>query len=154
MNLSLDGLLFIQAHEGFRSMPYDDAAGYCTVGTGHLLYTGKCAEHIEENPYKKGITKEQGRALLGVDSQRFQAVVQSNVKVLLTQNQFDALVSFAYNVGASGFKHSTVLAKVNAGKHDQVPNELRKYVNGGKPKKRIQGLVNRREAEIKLYAGK
>lgn len=152
MNLSLDGLMFIQAHEGFRNMPYDDAAGYCTVGTGHLLYTGKCADHIEENPYKDGITKEQGRALLGADSQEFQSVVRNSVKVTLTQNQFDALVSFAYNVGASGFKHSTVLAEVNAGKHDQVPKELRKYVYGGRPRKRIQGLVNRREAEIRLYA--
>lgn len=80
MNLSLDGLMFIQAHEGFRTMPYDDAAGGIAVGTGHLRYTGKCADHIEENPYKDGITKKQGMALIGIDSQ-FPSVVVSWVGV-------------------------------------------------------------------------
>ena len=83
------------------------------------------------------------------DLERFEAAVNDGVQVALNQNQFDALVSFAFNVGRQGFKSSTLLKKLNQGLYDEVPAQLRRWnKTGGNV---IQGLVNRREKEIALW---
>ena len=77
--------------------------------------------------------------------------VRKFVKVELTQNQFDALVDFAYNAGVGALQKSTLLKKVNAGKFDEVPAEFMKWTKGGG--KELPGLVRRRRAEVKLWRG-
>jgi len=78
--------------------------------------------------------------------------VKDLVKVNLTQSQFDALVSFVFNGGRENFRTSTLLKLINGEKFDQVPAEFRKWVYS--KGKHMQGLVNRREAEIKLFTSK
>jgi len=77
--------------------------------------------------------------------------VNSGVKVALNQNQFDSLVSFTFNTGIQAFADSTLLKMLNQGNYDAVPDQLRRWVRAGGNV--VQGLVNRRENEIKLWLG-
>jgi lysozyme len=81
------------------------------------------------------------------DLRRFENAVNGSVAVSLEQNQFDALVSFSFNVGVGAFTGSTLLKKLNAGSYDDVPGELMKWTKGGG--KTLQGLVNRRQGKTK-----
>lgn len=129
--------------EGYSSKIYNDAAGNPTIGYGHLLKPGEAAKFAD------GITKEQGLALLKQDMKSAADAVNKNVKVPLTQNQFDALTSFTFNVGAGALEKSTLLKKLNAGDYEAVPTELNKWTHAGG--KELPGLVNRRAAEGKLF---
>ena len=82
---------------------------------------------------------------------RFDQAVNDGVTVALKPYQFDALVSFSFNVGVSAFKNSTLLSVLNEGKYDEVPGQLGRWVFSGGHK--VQGLVNRRENEVKLWNG-
>ncbi len=146
--LSSNGLQFIAMHEGFRPQLYDDAGGHCTIGYGHLVHTGTC-NGGEPADFKAGITQTQGIEILNSDVQIAVKAVNSKVIVQLNQNQFDAMVSFTFNIGAGGFSGSTVLNVLNAGKYENVPTELNRYVKSGG--KQIQGLVNRRKDEGVLF---
>lgn len=141
------GLALIKQWEGLRLTSYKDVVGVWTVGYGS---TGT---HVRPN---MTITKQEADQLLIADLDRFERAVDKLVKVSLTDNQFAALVSFAFNVGEGkdGFATSTLLRKLNRGDYAAVPAELAKWVNGtvkGK-KVRIEGLVNRRAAEAGLWA--
>ncbi len=127
--------------EGLRLNAYQDSAGVWTVGYGH---TGP--------DVRRGltITTARAEALLLADLARFEAAVDGAVTVPLTDNQFGALVSFAFNVGEAAFRKSTLLKRLNAGRHDDVPAQLARWVHAGG--KRVQGLVNRRAAEAGLWA--
>jgi GH24 family phage-related lysozyme (muramidase) len=150
MALSAAGLAFIADAEHFMPTLYDtDGGGHCTIGYGHLVHHGKCDGQTSEQPYQKGISADQGQSLLLNDVAPAARAVDDAVQVELTQNQFDALVSFAFNVGVAGFRGSTLLTKLNQGKYDEVPDEMRKWVHSSG--KRVQGLVNRREREINLF---
>lgn len=96
------------------------------------------------------ITEEEAEQLLKDDLDRFERVVQDKVTVPLTDNQFAALVSFAFNVGTGAFQRSTLLRKLNAGGYDAVPEQLARWVHAGG--RRLQGLANRRAAEAGLWA--
>lgn len=115
-----------------------------TIGFGHT------------HGVKEGdtITKEQAFKYFEADSKSAAQTVNKNVHVPLTQNQYDALVMFTYNVGAGNFKDSTLLKKLNKGEYTEVAGEMRKW-NKSPNEKGIreftQGLANRREAEIKLF---
>lgn len=124
-----------------RIKPGDKIRGTLTIGVGH---TGP--------DVKPGMTisSAQSTALLLADLRQFEEVVDSAVKVSLTDNQFAALVSFAFNVGAANFRSSTLLKKLNAGNYAAVPGELAKWTKS--KGKTIQGLVNRRAAEAGLWA--
>ena len=91
MNISPNGLKFLMEAEGCVLKIYKDSAGYPTIGTGHLIRKGE--------DFSAGLTTEQAQDLLQKDLVRFEAVVNEKVTVALTQNQYDALVSFAFNVG-------------------------------------------------------
>jgi lysozyme len=95
------------------------------------------------------ITKAQSDALLVADLARFEKTVAASVKVPLTQNQFDALVSLAFNIGSNAFAKSTLVRVLNGGHYDQVPAQLARWnkVNG-KPNK---GLTARRAREAALF---
>lgn len=139
-----EGLAFIKQWEGLKLRAYYDASKppKLTIGYGH---TGP--------DVKPGmvITEEQATALLRADIEWAEAAVNVDVKVALNDNQFAALVSFVFNIGASAFAKSTLLRKLNAGDYDGVPNELGKWVNAGANKK-VKGLANRRAAEAGLWA--
>lgn len=96
------------------------------------------------------ITEQQAEVLLSKDLTLFEKGVTSLVKVPLTQGQFDALVSFAFNLGLGRLAKSTLLRKVNAGDHAGAAQEFGKWVFAAG--NRLRGLVLRREAEALLYA--
>lgn len=127
--------------EGLRLESYQDSVGVWTIGYGHTLGV------------KKGqkITKERAKELLYKDVERFEKTVNRRVKVPLTQYQFDALVSFSFNVGGRAFTNSTLLKVLNIGYYEGVPKELKKWVYAGD--ERLEGLVKRRKAEAAMFQG-
>ncbi|UJR82738.1 glycoside hydrolase family protein [Sandaracinus amylolyticus] len=139
----------IKSFEGFRSKLYDDPAGHCTIGYGTLVHRGPCNGDASEAPYARGIDEARATELLASHANEAASVVNDLVKTELAQHQFDALVSFVYNVGQGNFGKSTLLKKLNEGDYDAVPVEMRKWVNGGG--KKLPGLVRRREAEVTMF---
>ena len=146
--LSKNGAQFIATFEGFRSDLYDDPAGHCTIGCGHLVHHGRC-DGSEPAEFRRGITRERALELLLEDAAHAADAVNGSVEVALDQNQFDALVSFVFNVGAGAFADSTLLRKLNEGRYDAVPKELDRWVKAGG--KTLEGLVRRRKAEGELF---
>lgn len=146
--LSDAGLRFIAKYEGLRTELYNDSAGHCTIGYGHLVHTGPC-DGSEPEEFKRGITRERAEELLRADVARFEKAVNDRVKVELAQHQFDALVSFTFNVGAGNLANSDLLAKLNRGDYASVPDELNRWVYGGGRK--LPGLVRRRRDEGTMF---
>jgi lysozyme len=140
MNTSQKGLRLIQKHEGLRLKAYRCPAGVWTIGWGH---TGK-----DVRPGKV-ITKDEAEALLRRDLDRFERAVDRAVKVEMTQPQFDALVSFAYNVGETGMAKSTVVRRLNAGNERGAADAFLMW-NKAKGKV-LPGLTRRRKEERKLF---
>ena len=145
---------FLTSVEGKYKQVYLDSGGEPTIGIGHLLTlserrSGKIVIGKAVVEYRYGLTDEQILSLCRQDIRTVVNVVNRGVKVILTQNQFNALVSFTFNVGNEGFLNSTLLRFLNQGQYDNVPTQLRrwKYDNG----KVVQGLINRREKEIRLW---
>jgi lysozyme len=149
-SVSEDGLNFIAEHEGIRYNLYNDPAGHCTIGIGHLVHNGNCdGSDTSEQEFLGGITRDQAFELLRSDVAIAEQAVNTHVIVPLTQAQFDALVSFTYNLGAGNFQSSDLLKKLNAGQYDAVPQELNRWVYGGG--KILPGLVTRRQDEGELF---
>lgn len=141
--INAEGLKLIKQWEGLKLTAYKDVAGVWTIGYGS---TGS---HVTPG---LEISRDEAERLLIKDLDRFERAVDKLVKVPLSDNQFAALVSFAFNVGEGkgGFATSTLLRKLNARNYDAVPGELAKWVNAGG--KKVKGLVNRRAAEAGLWA--
>ena len=156
MRMSQRGRELLAEWEGVELVVYKDSADLPTIGVGHLLTrdeltSGKIMIRGQTVRYANGLTKQQALDLLGQDLLRFEDAVNKGVRVDLGQNQFDAIVSFTFNVGDNAFKNSTLLKVLNQGRHNEVPNQLRRWVYAGN--KKIQGLANRREKEIQLWNG-
>lgn len=149
LDLSKAGLDLIADFEGFRADLYNDAAGHATIGYGHLVHKGPITQADRNGPFGKGITQEQGRDLLKKDAAQAVAAVRKAVTVDLSQNQFDALVSFTFNVGAGALNGSTLLKKLNARDFAGAANEFGKWVKAGG--KELAGLVRRRKAEADMF---
>lgn len=111
-DISERGLKLIAFFEGFRSKVYKDIAGYETVGFGHKL--------LSKESYLKRITRKQALALLKKDAQSAVSAINKFVKVDLNQNQFDALASFAYNIGRGNFRKSSVVRLINTGSASNI----------------------------------
>ena len=141
MNISDNGLNAIKRYEGCRLTAYQDVKGVWTIGYGH---TGDVY-------YGETITQAEADALFRNDIQKFVDGVNRLLgSTRVNQNQFDALVSFAYNCGLTALKNSTLLRKVKANPHDPtIKDEFKKWVYSGG--KYIQGLANRRASESELY---
>lgn len=146
MIVSERGLALIAEFEGFSPIPYSDPAGHCTVGFGELLHLGPCTPTDMARP---PITQAQGYAHLREKVKGYADAVERSTRPL-SQNEFDALTSFCYNVGQGGYINSSVRPAVNA--HGDVRAALRRYVFAvGMPGVPLPGLVRRREAEADLY---
>jgi len=154
MQVGQSGKKLFQEWEGLELNEYLDSGGAPTIGVGHLMtrserMSGKIMINGKGVVYRNGLSVQQCWDLLDQDLDFAEASVNSMVNVSLNQNQFDALVSFIFNVGESAFRNSTLLKVLNAGHFDQVPAQLRRWIrdNG----KVVKGLVNRREKEIALW---
>lgn len=147
MKISQTGIDLIKSMEGLRLEAYKCSAGVVTIGYGSTFYPDKSPIKIGD----KLKNKNEAEELLKVTLQGFENTVSGLFyNVTLTQNQFDALVSFAFNVGTSALANSTLLKKIKVNSNDKtIELEFNKWVNGGG--KKLPGLVKRRKAEAKLY---
>lgn len=137
--ISQAGLDLIKGFEGFSAKPYRDANGY-SIGYGHFILPG---EKIAE------VDTVEAELLLASDTAKAQAAINTYVKVPLSQNQYDALVSFVYNVGVGAFKTSTALKRLNMGDYKGAADAMTWF---NKSQGQIlQALVNRRAAERDLF---
>lgn len=145
--INKEGLDKIKQWEGLRLTAYQDEAGVWTIGYGHTSAAG--APVVKEG---MKITQAEAEEILRRDLGKFEVEVERLVRVTLTDNQFATLVSFHLNTGSLG--SSTLLKKLNKRDYDSVPTELMKWVNVTKNGKKVrsQGLVNRRSAEVGLWA--
>lgn len=142
------GLAATKKGEGWRNRLYNDVAGFCTIGYGHLIKRARC-DGSEQADWQDGINEAEGEELLVKDMKDAQIAVMLAVTTKLTDTQYAALCDFVFNVGGGAFRKSTLLKVVNAGQHDQVGNQLMRWsMAGGQP---VPGLVNRRKHEIELY---
>ena len=156
MQMSDHGRDLLTQWEGFRSKVYDDGVGVATIGVGHALTPdekGAGVLNIDGTPvpYANGLSRDQVVALLACDLHRYEDAINDVIAVDLAQNQFDALVSFCFNIGIGGFQGSTLLKHVNNSNFDAVPGDFRMWENAGG--QHSDGLANRRENEIKLWLG-
>lgn len=142
---SAKGLKLIQEFEGFRTKPYLCSAGVPTIGWGSTRYEDGTAVKLSD----KAITKERADQMLYNDLKSFERTVNSSVKVPITQNQFDALVCFTYNVGSNAFKTSTMLKLINAKKYKEAALQFARWNKAGG--KEVAGLTRRRLAESTLF---
>ena len=139
MRTSEAGILLIKSFEGCRTVAYQDAVGVWTIGYGHTI------------DVKEGmtITQHQCDVMLEVDIETYENYINKYVIVSLTQNQFDALVSWVYNLGPTNLRNSTMLKVLNAGKYEEVPYQMQRWNRAGG--KVLKGLVVRRTAEAELF---
>ena len=139
METSQNGIELIKEFEGRRLGAYQDSVGVWTIGYGHT-------KDVWE---ERLIIKSTADRLLAEDLAEFEKYLDSLVKVELNQNQFDALISWTFNLGVGNLIESTLLKKLNAGDYDAIPDEIRRWNKAGGEV--LEGLVRRREAEAALF---
>ena len=147
--LSRKGAAFVARFEGIVLRLYDDPAGHCTIGIGHLVHHGRC-DGSEPAEFKSGITRPRAFELLQEDAADVAKAIRRHVNVPLNQRQFDALCSFGFNCGTGAIATSTLTRRLNAGEYAAVPSELNRWVTAGG--QTLPGLVRRRKAEGKLFS--
>lgn len=144
MQTSDKGIALIKQFEGCKLTAYQDSVGIWTIGYGWT-------QPVDGKPIRAGMTIKQETAerLLKTGLVSYESDVSRLVKVGLTQGQFDALVSFTYNLGARSLSASTLLRKLNAGDYTGAADEFLRWNKvGGKV---LNGLTRRREAERALF---
>ena len=141
MHISEEGLSLIKKFEGCELKAYRCAANVLTIGYGTIKGV---TEDME-------ITKEEAEALLKEEMHEYEGYINDMVKVPLEQNQFDAMVSWVFNLGAGNLKASTLLKVVNQGDYEGVPVQIKRWNKAGG--KVLEGLIRRREAEALLWQG-
>ena len=146
MQISQKGLDLIKRFEGFRSKPYLCPAGVPTIGYGSTYYEDGVKVKLSD----RAINEEWAETLLKKTVIHYERGVDSMTQNNITQNQFDALVSFAYNTGLVNYKNSTLLKRVNANPNDpDIEKQFMRWVRAGG--KVIKGLIARRQEEARLY---
>ena len=146
MKLDKSGYDLIKSFEGLSLKPYKCSAGIATIGYGNTYYENNVKVQMSDAV----ITKQRAEDLLKLNADRFAVKVSNIVHKPITQNQFNSLVSFAYNLGSGALASSTLLKLVNINPNDaMIAKEFLKWNKaGGKP---IQGLTNRRIKESAFY---
>ena len=150
MHISQEGITLIKHYEGCpkdkdgNAVSYRCAANKATIGYGSLKL-------IDGSPVTDNIsiTMQEAEDLLAHELVEYEEYINDLVKVPLKQNEFDALVSWVFNLGPSNLKSSTMLKVLNAGKYQEVPEQIKRWnkVNG----KVNEGLVKRRKSEALLF---
>jgi len=148
MKTSAKGRKLIEQREGVELKAYKDSAGILTIGVGHTSAAG--APKVTAG---MKITVQEASDILTRDLAIFEKAVTDAVKVPLNQNEFDALVSFAFNIGGGALKLSTLVKRLNAGDRKAAADQFlvwNKITVNGK-KQVLNGLTIRREAERKQF---
>lgn len=135
------GIALIKNFEGLRLEKYQDVVGKWTIGYGHLI--------LADETFSAAIPEAQADALLRQDLGISEKAVNQYVIVPLTQNQFDALVSFTFNLGVGNLKSSTLLRVLNARQYQDAAEEFLRWDKAGG--KQVAGLTRRRTAERALF---
>lgn len=152
--MSDNGRALLTQWEGKENRVYRDSAGLPTIGVGHLLTRDEISSGkilIDGMPvkYGNGLADQQIDKLLEQDLAWAESAVNTYIDVELNQNQFDALVSFTFNIGKQAFHSSTLRRVLNQGRYDLVPEQLARWNRAGGNV--IQGLIKRRKHEIDLF---
>lgn len=143
--MSRKGVILLKKLEGLKLKAYKDSAGKSTIGWGHLInLPGEAYLHR-----KNGINVGTAEKLFKKDIKTAESAVNKWVTSPVTTNQYDALVSFVYNVGEGAFGTSTMLKYINKGEHQKAANEFPRWRYAGK--KEVAGLVKRRAIEQQLF---
>jgi lysozyme len=143
MNISAAGIKLIESFEGVRLTAYQDIKGIWTIGVGH---TG-----TDVRPGMT-ITQAQAEQLLLADVAHAVATVNSCVTVTLNQDEFDALVDFAFNAGCGALEGSTLLKDLNGGNYTAAADQFEDWDHAAG--KVVAGLLRRREAEAEMFEDK
>lgn len=153
MNISDVGLKLIAKWEGKRNRLYNDPAGHCTIGYGKLVHLGPCDGRANEAQYRNGLTDAECLDLLKADVNDFTAQVEAVLRVPVSQAQFDALVSLAYNIGIGSFSTSQLLILLNAGDYAGASTQFLRWnrASVGGTLTELPGLTNRRKEEMALF---
>ena len=142
MNIGYNGVELIKKYfEGCELKAYKCPAGVWTIGYGHTkgVYEGQ------------EISQSEAEDMLRHELVEYENYVNTYVTAPLSQYQFDALVSWTYNLGGGNLKSSTMLKVLNEGNYEEVPNQMKRWNKAGG--KVLQGLVRRREAEAEMFQG-
>lgn len=143
------GLDLIKHYEGFSRVAYKCPAGLWTIGYGHLI---KKAEEVAYlHPRGVEISEAEAEDLLLGDVKAAENAVYRLVRAPITQGQFDALVSFTYNLGAGALQRSSLLRKLNRSEYQASAREFSRWVFAGG--RRLRGLMRRREDEAEMFLG-
>jgi len=142
MKISSEGLDLIKKFEGLELTAYKCAAGVWTIGYGHTKDVQEGDEWSEAH----------ANHMLEVELEEFEGYINDNVTVALSQHQFDALVSWVYNLGPANLKASTMLKVLNSGDYEGVPAQIQRWNKAGG--KVLEGLIRRRKAESLLFMGR
>lgn len=146
MRISEKGILLIKRWEGFSADPYLCPAGVVTIGYGSTYYENGVKIKMSDPP----VSEKRADAMLRNIVRHYELGVDSMTRDDITQNQFDALVSFAYNVGLEAMRKSTLLKKVNANPNDRLISN--QFLRWNRSRGRVlQGLTNRRIEEARIY---
>ena len=140
MKLGERGTEILKYFEGCKLTAYQDSVGVWTIGYGHTkgVYDGMT------------VTQDQAEQMLLSELEEYEGYIKDMVTVPLTQNQFDALVVWVYNLGPTNFRNSTLLKELNAGNYNAAGQEITRWNKAGG--KVLAGLVKRREAEAQLFS--
>ena len=145
MKISEKGLGLIKEFEGLVLKPYKDAVGIPTIGYGNTYYEDGRKVSLSD----PAITEERATELLKMVVKRYEDAINRYVQVPITQNQFDALVSFAYNVGNENVRKSTLMKLLNRKQYTEAADQLLRWNKAGG--KTLKGLTRRRQAERVLF---
>lgn len=147
MNVGNRGLDIIKEFEGWSSEPYLDPVGIPTIGWGSTWDDEGSKITIDHEP----IDEATGERYLRHELRHVESAIARLIKVPLTQNQFDAMASFAYNVGTGALQRSTLRMKLNRQDYENATEEFQKWKYAGG--RVLAGLVRRRAAERALFLG-
>jgi len=145
MKTSQQGLKLIERFEGISLTPYKDCVGLYTIGVGHLIGDGRSLP----SSWNRTFTVNECYELLASDVTKFELGVARYITAKLTQNQFNALVSFAFNLGLGTLQRSSLRQKLNRGDQEGAVKTWLKYNKAGGQV--VKGLDLRRKAEVSLF---